>query len=242
MKLKYKWIINAGEIHVGDAETNTLKPDEPTKEYQSFIDHSFNRGCIDANELSRLLFPNCAQPGKKQIFISHPHNCSDAARHIKNLLSKQYYCFVDVDVWEQVDSILTALQCKSKSTGSLILNQCNKWAAHMYLMLSQAILREIAKSHIILYIESGNEDSEIIQSPWLYYELSAVQSLASSNRDLLKEANFSAMSMPVIKYNIKNLTSDFLRIDACRLAKLPTSSPEELDSEVRLLSCFNRWR
>lgn len=224
--MKYRWIINAGEIPVMSDRRSTERNDEA---YQNFIEFSFRRGYIDANMLSNLLFPNAEHFEKEQIFISHPHSCSAAARKIKHLLSNKYYCFVDVDVWEQVDFILQSLQRKVRATGSLTLSQCNKWAAHMYLLLSQAILREISKSHIILYIESGEENSEIIHSPWLYFELSSVQSLVSSNDALLKESNFSLVSMPVINYSIRELTKGFLRIKLRDLHALLISFPNEIE-------------
>lgn len=239
MRLEYRWIINVSEISGRIDRGNTARRN---KVYQDFIERSFRRGYIDANELSHILFPKVAHSDKKQIFISHPHSCSAAARQIKDLLSDKYYCFLDVDVWEQVDSILTSLQIKNNSADSLSLVQCNKWAAHLYLLLSQAILREIARSHIVLYIESGKEDSEIIHSPWLYFELSAVESIGSTNLNLLKEANFSSMTMTDINYNIKDLTKNYLRIRAHDLKKLPNSSPEEINEEAILRSCINRHR
>lgn len=236
MSIEYRWIIKADEIPGIPCRADTTPPVKDDRTYRNFIESSFQNGYIDANELSSILFPESEQSGRKQIFISHPHSCYEAARRVKDLLSKEYYCFVDVDVWEQVDRILSSLQ--RKGVDKLRLQECNNWAAHMYLLLTQAILREIAKSHIVLYIESESKDSEIIHSPWLYFELNAVQELVSAKGRMLKEANFSAVQMPVINYDINNLTKDFTRIDAELLRQIPSSFPAEIEERACLKSCI----
>ena len=98
MAIEYRWIIKADEIPGIPCRADTTPPVKDDRTYRNFIESSFQNGYIDANELSSILFPESEQSGRKQIFISHPHSCYEAARRVKDLLSKEYYCFVDVDV------------------------------------------------------------------------------------------------------------------------------------------------
>ncbi len=237
MSLEYRWIINSREI-----EENISLPTERPSTWdagasEEFIKRSFQRGCIDANELSRVLFPHSGYTGKDRVFISHPHSCCNAARKIKAFLSEKYDCFVDVDVWGQADCILQHIQ---RMSGKLLsLQKCNAWAAHMYLLLSRAIMEEIARSRIVIYIESGSDDNDIIHSPWLYFELSVVKELVAAGNAMLKEANMSAVRTPVMEYNIQHLTKAYTRINAGYLQTLlEESSPGKVELRACLGNCM----
>lgn len=183
---------------------------------------------IDADKLSEILFPKMPDR-KKSIFISHSHAYVNKALTVKDFFtSKGISCFVDGEVWANVYYILEVFQtkfaeCLGENTYSL--SDCNMHAAHMYLMLATALMREIRQAGAFLYlgtVESVNK----LNSPWLHYELSLASSLKKAGdkvkQDMLLESMVKAASVQ-FEYMVDKLLSDateisleaFKDIDGC---------------------------
>lgn len=219
MVKKICWILEANEVLRGrNLRTSPSAQTKLSLKAQEFVEESFRLGYIQEEKLSAILFPQAKSTGKRRIFISHPHEYAQEARAIKELLCPAYKCFVDEDVWGQVDVILQQIQ---KKKDKLNFSECNSWAAHMYLMLSRAILKEIRRSDIFLYLSAEDSTNiDIIHSPWIYFELQTVQ-LFNSCQDISLIENFSRQtSYPRMDYDISRLTKNFLPISYDLLQQL----------------------
>lgn len=224
------WILKANEVLKG--RNLRSSPSAQTKlslKAQEFVEESFRLGYIQEEKLSAILFPQAKSTGERRIFISHPHEYAQEARAIKELLYPAYKCFVDEDVWGQVDVILRQIQ---KKKDKLYLSECNSWAAHMYLMLSRAILKEIRRSDIFLYLSAEDSTNiNTIHSPWIYFELQAVHLFNSCQNKTLTE-NFSRQdSYPRMDYDISSLTKDFSSINYNLLQQLRKGDIDEDEVE-----------
>lgn len=120
-----------------------------------------------------------------------------------------------------------------KKKDKLLLHECNAWAAHMHLMLSRAILKEIRRSDIFLYLTAEDSTNiNTIHSPWIYFELQAVHLFNSCQNKTLTE-NFSRQdSYPRMDYDISSLTKGFIPISYAHLQKLSEGDIDEEEVEL----------
>lgn len=215
--MKYFWKITNPDLLTRDEKEKMPSPS--VSEMDERLERILEQPIIDAGVLSEILFPKMPD-GKESIFISHSHAyVNDALVLKKYFTSKGISCFVDGEVWANVYYILEVFQTKfadripfKKNTYSL--SDCNQLAAHMYLMLATALMREINQAGAFLYVGTGMSKDKL-NSPWLHYELSLASSLKKAGdkvrQDMLLESMVKAASVQ-FEYEVGELLSDATEI------------------------------
>lgn len=209
--MKYFWKIIKPDLPSRDEKQKMPSPS--VSEMDERLERILEQPIIDAGVLSEILFPKMPDR-KKSIFISHSHAYVNDALALKNFfVSKGISCFVDGEVWADVYYILKVFQtkfaeCLGENTYSL--SDCNMHAAHMYLMLATALMREINQAGAFLYLGTGMSKDKL-NSPWLHYELSLASSLKKAG-DKVKQGmlleNFSKLASVQFKYMVGELLSE----------------------------------
>ncbi|MCH5284457.1 MAG: hypothetical protein J1E42_02555 [Akkermansiaceae bacterium] len=213
--MKYFWKITNPDLLTSDEKEKLPSPS--VSEMDERLERIMEQSTIDAGVLSEILFPK--MPDRKEsIFISHSHAYVNDALAVKDFFtSKGISCFVDGEVWADVYYILKVFQkrhAKPLSENTYSLSDCNMHAAHMYLMLATALMREISQADAFLYLGTGKSVDKL-NSPWLHYELSLASSLKKAGdkdeKDMLLE-NFSKLASVQFEYEVGELLSDATEI------------------------------
>lgn len=209
--MKYFWKITNPDLLLLIEKKARSQPSVTSRARQFVC--GLNQPIIDADKLSEILFPKTPDR-KKSIFISHSHAYVNKALAVKDFFtSKGISCFVDGEVWADVYYILKVFQtkfaeCLGENTYSL--SDCNMHAAHMYLMLATALMREISQDGAFLYLGTGKSVDKL-NSPWLHYELSLASLFMKAGdedeKGMLLE-NFSKLASVQFKYMVGELLSD----------------------------------
>lgn len=152
---------------------------------------------LDGTALSELWFPD----GEYDVFISHSHADINAARFLAQWLKIEcgLNCFIDSDVWGNALDLLQKLNDRvcpkwENARGGVTYNydQANRCAAHVFSMLSIAILNAMDRIECALMIKSGNSIplqtaiQDRTYSPWLYEEVNFMNRIARKTPERIK--------------------------------------------------------
>ncbi len=196
------------------------------KQVDVFINQVKETNILDAKAFSRLIFPPCIKPSgdsesmpkqghfdalcaamsKKRVFISHSHTDYAAAARLKERMESCYDCFLDADVWLHVNIALRKLQTTFFNSARGKEETLNYWAAHMYQLLSNALMEEIKECDIFLFLEPSSSTNYIVDSPWLHTELQ----FADTIRTGVGMVNESCKeNMPKVIYDLSEFVKDW---------------------------------
>lgn len=186
-----------------------------------------DNGVIRADILSAEWFPQICT----DVFISHSHKDEHMALALAGWLSKelQLRVFVDSVVWKSADSLLKKIDDKfcvlnrneDGSVKDYNYSERNSSTAHIHLMLSCALIEMMAKSKIVLFLNTENSivSSEIgkgvTDSPWIYEELILSKYLQGSygfikESRVVKDSAQLQVHYPVNMKHLKQLTTEKL--------------------------------
>ena len=157
---------------------------------------------VDADAVARELFPAL---GTYDYFISHSSSHKEEADKLKQYLTarKNAKVFVDGDIWANVYDALKSYQFyKEQNIG---IDEANKKAAHLYLMLTGALTEVMKRSANFNWITSSAtlKDGQLkTTSPWILHELNTAKLIYDLQNDLVKAAhermvNESAADLPL---------------------------------------------
>ena len=148
---------------------------------------SSTEGVIDGDCLAKLWFPNDSY----HVFISHSHSDLNMAHFLAKWLETncKLKCFIDADVWENAFDLLKELDkshCDNWKADDIWFYdyaQHNLCAAHVYSMLSIALMEAIDNIVCPIFIETDNSVplKDAVQdktlSPWIFEEVSFMNKL-----------------------------------------------------------------
>lgn len=158
---------------------------------------------VDADAVARELFPAL---GTYDYFISHASAHKEEADKLKQYLTarKSAKVFVDGDIWGNVYDALKAYQFFNRQQ-SIDINEANKKAAHLYMMLTGALTEVMKRSANFIWITSSATviDGQLkTSSPWILHELNTAKLIHDLQGDLVKAShmrmvNESAADLPL---------------------------------------------
>lgn len=158
---------------------------------------------VDADAVARELFPAL---GTYDYFISHSSSHKDQADKLKQYLMarKNAKVFVDGDIWGNVYDALKEYQFFNRQQ-NIDINEANKKAAHLYMMLTGALSEVMKRSQNFIWITSSAtlKDGQLkTSSPWILHELNTAKLIHDLQGDLVKAShvrmvNESAADLPL---------------------------------------------
>lgn len=138
---------------------------------------------LDGDTIKEWCFP---RNGKTyDVFISHSFADYQDAFRLKELIESRYKlsCFVDSQVWHNAYKLLKAIDkifCYQEKSDTYQYDARNQTTAHVYAMLSIALLEMIDKMECCILLENSKskidfnelKSNEYTLSPWIYEEVS----------------------------------------------------------------------
>jgi hypothetical protein len=140
-------------------------------------------GVIDGSKLQDNWFPEV----NVNIFISHSHIDKDDAIKLAGWLYRNFEIksFIDSCLWGYSEKLLSNINNKysdaePNGSGGTTYNygKCNYAASHVYMMLTNALMKMIDRAECLLFLHtsnsirlSGSLSEEKVSSPWIYMEL-----------------------------------------------------------------------
>jgi hypothetical protein len=179
------------------------------KELQSLI---LDDGVVDGTKVQKSWFPEI----EVDVFISHSHADKDDALKLAGWLYNNFKItsFIDSCVWGYSDDLLLNINNsysdavnKSDSETTYNYAKCNYAASHVYMMLTNALMKMIDSSECLFFMNTSNSiklsdniKQPKVASPWIYMELGLSKYIRLKPLDkhrypqLEKKAMFSALN------------------------------------------------
>ena len=181
-------------VHKQDIPTYRKIPalEENETELQNAIRDLCRNGQVNVEELSQYLFPQRESP--YNIFISHSHADFAVARSLAIFLKKCYganaHPFVDGLVWHDVYNALLEMQTRYippilEEPATYPLEDCNRMASNLYLILTDALFKVLSKCTYFLFIQPDHWEKDAngrwtTDSPWIAQELSFARNMCEN--------------------------------------------------------------
>lgn len=140
-------------------------------------------GVIDGSKLQENWFPEV----KVDVFISHSHNDKDDAIKLAGWLYSNFgiKSFIDSCLWGYSEELLSKINDRysdaepnDKGGSTYNYRKCNFAASHVYMMLTNALMKMIDRAECLLFLHtsnsiklSGSISAQKVNSPWIYMEL-----------------------------------------------------------------------
>lgn len=135
------------------------------------------RSLIQGTKLEEQWFPTDSQLMQFDVFISHSHK--DINTHIIPLALWFWHnlglrCFIDSQFWQYADNLLQLMNnwYAMNETGYYNYNVRNYTTSHVHAMLSMALLKMMAQTECVLFVDSDNrikyqKGQTRTPSPWI---------------------------------------------------------------------------
>ena len=171
---------------------------EKTPEIQSIlssIKHTVfvKKNFFDGQALLNEFFPQVECP----VFLSHSGQDIDKVRQFAHWLKNNFRinAFIDSDLWGGIEKLQTTMRNNINDTTNCSVKKTNKKPTHIhkysldehtYVMLCHALTRTINSTECFIFLKSSNstttDDSKVTRSPWIFYELAAIDSIKINNK------------------------------------------------------------
>ncbi|WIH86300.1 hypothetical protein NEI03_02500 [Brachyspira pilosicoli] len=166
---------------------------------------------LDFTKVKDLYFPTLES---YHVFLSHSHNDLKLVKKIALLLYHKYKlrAFIDEPIWLYCNDLIKLIDvnfCRNRKdqNGNIIYNynDRNRTTAHVYTILSNALIEMINKCDYFFFIYTGESTLEIkkdeltgTKSPWIYTEINTTRLFQQK----LKMVNFSEEDIEREEMNI----------------------------------------
>lgn len=150
-------------------------------------------GTINATKMQSEWFPEVTA----DIFISHSSKDQQLAIQLAGWLKENFdlECFIDSCVWGFCDNLLKKIDdryCYIYNTKAYDYTKRNYSTSHVHNMLAIALNKMIDKSECIFFLNTKNSIKKsqddlfkITESPWIYNELSTIETIRKKIPDYL---------------------------------------------------------
>lgn len=147
------------------------------------LESFLNKGILDGTKLSSHWFPKT----KADVFISHSHEDEDSAIRCASWLKDRLglNSFIDSCVWGHADNLLKEIDdkhCLNPGGETYAYSKRNRSTSHVHMMLGAALSAMLDSTECVIFLKtlSSITSSDVIsrtKSPWLFFELTTMQSL-----------------------------------------------------------------
>ena len=181
-------------------------------------------GVINGSDLKEHWF----SISDKDIFISHSHKDINKVKAFAGWLYDTFglEAFIDSCSWGYCDKLLKKIDnkyCYNPKSKTYDYDLRNYTTSHVHMMLSTALAEMLNKTECVIFFNTPNsismsdeltkiKKSEATLSPWIYYELSMMTLIKSTQpRKIILE--HSAYSDINIKYDVSKILKELTQIN-----------------------------
>ena len=181
-------------------------------------------GVINGSDLKEHWF----SISDKDIFISHSHKDINKVKAFAGWFYDTFglEAFIDSCSWGYCDKLLKKIDnkyCYNPKSKTYDYDLRNYTTSHVHMMLSTALAEMLNKTECVIFFNTPNsismsdeltkiKKSEATLSPWIYYELSMMTLIKSTQpRKIILER--SAYSDINIKYDVSKILKELTQID-----------------------------
>ncbi|WP_297285425.1 hypothetical protein [uncultured Brachyspira sp.] len=193
---------------------SVVKQDKNTifNNLDKFKKHDNGTEYLDFTKVKDLYFPTLES---YDVFLSHSHNDLMLVKKIALLLFYKYElrAFIDEPIWQYCDNLIKLMDYtfsikelyENGKPKTYYYDKRNKTTAHVYTILSNALIEMINKCDYFFFIYTGESTLEIkkdeltgTKSPWIYTEINTTRLFQQK----LKMVNFSQEDIEREEMNI----------------------------------------
>lgn len=216
-----------------------------SNELSDIVLKMINEDDVDGSKITDLLF----KVKSADVFISYSHNNGDCAKKLAQFFTHfGVKVFLDCLSWDSSDKFLEQIDKEfayDKNTNTYNYKIRNRTTAHAHVMLSNALMQQIAKSKYLIILNPNIRlinKTDIINktgSPWIYEEIIFARTLIEHNRDLSMLEHMEARDNEPVPITYKlpiddcaQITADRLKDAVVYLSEYPPNDIDELMKEL----------